>query len=87
MSFGWPIALWGLTLVVLALLAYLYVQRRRKKYLVGFTNVALLENVVSASPRWRRHVPPALTLLALAALIVGVARRRWRRRCRGRRRP
>ena len=45
MSFGWPIALWGLTLVVLALLAYLYVQRRRKKYLVRFTNVALLENV------------------------------------------
>ena len=74
MSFGWPIALWGLSLVLLALLAYLYVQRRRKKYLVRFTNVALLENVVSASPRWRRHVPPALTLLALAALIVGVAR-------------
>ena len=49
-------------------------QRRRKKYVVRFTNLSLLENVVAASPRWRRHVPPALTLLALAALIVGVAR-------------
>jgi Ca-activated chloride channel family protein len=74
MSFGWPIALWGLVLVALALVAYVLVQRRRRKYVVRFTNLALLENVVAESPRWRRHVPPALTLLALAALVVGVAR-------------
>jgi Ca-activated chloride channel family protein len=74
MSFGWPLALWGLALVGLALLAYLLVQRRRRKYVVRFTNLALLENVVAASPRWRRHVPPALTLLALCALVVGIAR-------------
>ena len=79
MSFGWPIALWGLLLVALALVAYLLVQRRRKKYVVRFTNLALLENVVAESPRWRRHVPPALTLLALAALD------RRRRAARGRR--
>ena len=74
MSFGWPLALWGLLVVAAALVAYLIVQRRRKKYVVRFTNVALLENIISESPRWRRHVPPALTLLALAALVVGVAR-------------
>jgi len=74
MTFGWPLALWGLVLVALALVAYLLVQRRRKKYVVRFTNLSLLENVVAESPRWRRHVPPALTLLALAALVVGVAR-------------
>jgi Ca-activated chloride channel family protein len=74
MSFGWPLALWGLVVVGLALLAYLLVQRRRRKYVVRFTNLALLENVVAASPRWRRHIPPALTLLALCALVVGVAR-------------
>jgi Ca-activated chloride channel family protein len=74
LSFAWPFALWGLALVALALLAYLLVQRRRRKYVVRFTNLALLENVVAASPRWRRHVPPALTLLALSALVVGIAR-------------
>ena len=68
-------------------LAYLLVQRRRKKYVVRFTNLALLENVVAASPRWRRHVPPALTLLALAALVVGVARPEVAVRCRVSRRP
>jgi Ca-activated chloride channel family protein len=74
LSFAWPIALWGLLLVALLLVAYLLVQRRRKRYVVRFTNLSLLENVVAESPRWRRHVPVALTLLALSALVVGVAR-------------
>jgi Ca-activated chloride channel family protein len=74
MSFGWPLALAGLVVVPLALLAYLVVQWRRKKYVVRFTNLGLLENIVAESPRWRRHVPAALTLAALTALVVGVAR-------------
>jgi Ca-activated chloride channel family protein len=74
MSFAWPVALWGLVVVALALLAYVLVQRRRKRYVVRFTNVELLENIVPSFPRWRRHVPAALTLLSLGALIVGLAR-------------
>src|SRR5262249_24153085 len=74
MTFAWPIALWGLLLVALLLVAYVVVQRRRKRYVVRFTNLSLLENVVAESPRWRRHVPAVLTLLALSALVVGVAR-------------
>ena len=74
MSFAWPIALSGLALVALALIAYLIAQRRRRRYVVRFTNLDLLENVVADSPRWRRHVPAVLTLLALSALVVGMAR-------------
>jgi Ca-activated chloride channel family protein len=74
MSFAWPIALSGLALVALALIAYLVAQRRRRRYVVRFTNLDLLENVVADSPRWRRHIPAALTLLALSALVVGMAR-------------
>ncbi len=74
MSFAWPIALTGLALVALALIAYLVAQRRRRRYVVRFTNLSLLENVVADSPRWRRHVPAVLTLLALSALVVGMAR-------------
>ena len=74
MSFAWPIALTGLALVALALIAYLVAQRRRRRYVVRFTNLDLLENVVADSPRWRRHVPAMLTLLALSALVVGMAR-------------
>ena len=71
MSFAWPIALSGLALVALALIAYLVAQRRRRRYVVRFTNLDLLENVVADSPRWRRHIPAVLTLLGLSALVVG----------------
>jgi len=74
MTFAWPIALLGLALVPLALAAYLLVQRRRARYAMRFTNLDLLANVVDATPRWRRHLPPALFLLALTALVVAVAR-------------
>ena len=74
MSFAWPVALWGLAVVALALIAYLIMQRRRKRYVVRFTNVDLLENLVPSFPRWRRHIPALLTLLSLAALVVGLAR-------------
>jgi Ca-activated chloride channel family protein len=73
-TFAWPIALSGLALVAVALAAYVVAQRRRRRYVVRFTNLSLLENIVPSSPRWRRHVPAALTLLALTALVVGMAR-------------
>lgn len=74
MTFAWPLALSGLALVALALVAYVASQRRRRRYAVRFTNLDLLENIVTDSPRWRRHIPPALILLALSALVVGIAR-------------
>jgi Ca-activated chloride channel family protein len=74
MTFAWPLALCGLGVVALALVGYLIAQRRRRRYVVRFTNFDLLENVVSATPRWRRHIPAVLGLLALTALVVGLAR-------------
>jgi Ca-activated chloride channel family protein len=73
-SAEWPGLLWTLLLVPVALAAYLLAQRRRSRYTVRFTNLDLLANVVSARPGWRRHVPPAFYLLALAALLVSLAR-------------
>ncbi|HET8789048.1 MAG TPA: BatA domain-containing protein, partial [Actinomycetes bacterium] len=74
MSAEWPGLLWMLLLVPAALAAYLLAQRRRSRYTVRYTNLDLLANVVSAKPGWRRHLPPALYLLALAALVVSMAR-------------
>ena len=37
-------------------------------------NPGLWPNLMPNRPRWRRHVPPALLLLALSSLLVGVAR-------------
>jgi len=74
MSFEWPAMLLGLAIVPLALAAYVGAQRRRRRFAIKFTNLDLLANVVAESPRWRRHLPPLLTLLALAALVVALAR-------------
>jgi Ca-activated chloride channel family protein len=74
MGVRWPGLLWALLLVPLALAAYLVAQRRRGGYAVRFTNLDLLANVVTRTPRWRRHLPPALYLLALAALATSLAR-------------
>jgi Ca-activated chloride channel homolog len=70
----WPGLLWGLLLVPVAVAAYLVAQRRRAGYAVRFTNLDLLANVVARTPRWRRHLPPALYLLALTALLTSMAR-------------
>jgi Ca-activated chloride channel family protein len=73
-TFEWPIALAGL--IVVPLLAALYVLRERRttEYAARFTTPGLLPNLVDASPRWRRHLPLAILLVALTAMVVGVAR-------------
>jgi Ca-activated chloride channel family protein len=74
MTFATPFLLWGLLLIPLAGLVYLWSQRRRIKYAARFTNLDLLANVVAASPGRRRHLPPVFALAALAALLVALAR-------------
>jgi Ca-activated chloride channel family protein len=74
MSFASPELLLGLLLVPIALIGYLFVQRRRSRYAVRFTNVDLLANLVPRSPGWRRHLPPLLYLAAISAQAIGLAR-------------
>ena len=74
MSFATPMLLWALLLIPVAVGAYLLAQRRRIKYAARFTNLDLLTNVVDASPGRRRHLPPALAIAALAALLLAMAR-------------
>jgi Ca-activated chloride channel family protein len=73
-TFADPELLLGLLLVPLALAAYVLVQRRRSRYAVRFTNVDLLANLAPVQPSWRRHVPTALYLAAIAALSFALAR-------------
>jgi Ca-activated chloride channel homolog len=75
-SFDWPQALFGL--VVLPPLVVLYVRRERSREqdAASFVSPALLPNLVARRPGIRRHLPIALMLVALTALIVGVGRPR-----------
>jgi Ca-activated chloride channel family protein len=73
-SFDWPLAL--LALLLLPLLAGLYVwhDRRSERVAARFASPPLLPNVVDRSPGRLRFLPLAILLLALAAMVVGVAR-------------
>ena len=74
MNFLAPTMLLGLLLVPVGIGFYLWAQRRRSRYAVRFTNVALLANLAPRRPSWRRHLPPVLYLGAIAALLIGLAR-------------
>jgi Ca-activated chloride channel family protein len=73
-TFEWPLALLGLLIVPLLVVLYVMRERRRTNFAARFTTPTLLPNLVDASPRWRRHLPLAVLLVALAAMVVGVAR-------------
>jgi Ca-activated chloride channel homolog len=73
-SFQWPYLLAGLALLPIIVLLYALAQRRRRAYAVRFTNLDLLSEVVGRGPGIRRHIPPLLFLLGLAALLVSLAR-------------
>jgi Ca-activated chloride channel family protein len=74
MNFLAPALLLGLLLVPVLLGLYVWAQRRRSRYAVRFTNLDLLANLAPRRPSWRRHLPPALYLAAVGALVLGLAR-------------
>jgi Ca-activated chloride channel family protein len=73
-TFEWPLALIALVVVPVVIALYVLRERRRDDYAARFTTPTLLPNLVAAAPGWRRHLPLALLLVGLAALVVGVAR-------------
>jgi Ca-activated chloride channel family protein len=73
MSFQWPEFLWLAAALPLLVALYVALLRRRKRFAVRYSSLALLREAMSGAS-WRRHLPPLLVLLALAALIVAIAR-------------
>jgi Ca-activated chloride channel family protein len=73
-SFGAPLVLLGL-LAVLVLVAY-YVDRQRGRGNVAgtFATAAMVASVAPHRPGWRRHVPMAALVLALALLVAAAAK-------------
>ena len=72
MTFQAPLLLGLLAVVPLVAVVYVLSQRRAKKFAVRYTNVDVLLAVAGRS--WTRHLPALLALLALAALLIALAR-------------
>lgn len=73
MSVQSPLLLLTLLVVPAALALYLLAERRQMRYAVRFTNLDVLAQVAGGRA-WRRYLPLALFLVALAALCIGLAR-------------
>ena len=74
MSFESPLFLLALLAVPAVVALYVVHHRRRSRVAAQFASPALLPNVVDREPGRLRHVPPAILLIALAALLVAFAR-------------
>ncbi len=74
MSFERPIALLALVLIPLVIGLYYARERRRGRFSARWASPALLPNVIDRAPGKLRYLPIAILLVALTAMVVGVAR-------------
>jgi Ca-activated chloride channel homolog len=74
LSFFAPDRLWLLAAVAALAGLYLAALRRRRRYGVRFSNVALVDKVAPRGSGWRRHLPAAAFLAMLCVLVVAFAR-------------
>ena len=74
MSFAAPVFLLALLAIPLLVALQVAASRRRRRYAVRFTATSSLAAAAGAQSLWRRHLPVALLLCALAAITVALAR-------------
>jgi Ca-activated chloride channel family protein len=74
MRFLWPHVLWLLLAVPALVALYLYLLNRRKKAAIRFASLGIVKAAIGPGQRFRRHLPPALFLLAMIAILLAAAR-------------
>jgi len=73
-TFLWPQFLWLLLLLPLLVLFYVWLLRRRRQNALRYASLSIVREAMGKGPQWRRHVPPLLLWLAMAALLLASAR-------------
>jgi len=73
MNFLWPQYLWIMLAVPLLPALYAWLLHRRGKPALRYSNLDVVREA-SSGRHWRRHVPPALLLIACSLLLFAAAR-------------
>ena len=74
MIFLWPWLLSLLIIIPILIAIYLWNLRRKRRYAVKYSSLALIREALPKRSRWRQHLPFVLFLLALVSLITATAR-------------
>jgi Ca-activated chloride channel family protein len=74
MDLLWPGFLLLLGLIPLMVAVYVWMLRRRRRFAVRYSSLALVREALPHRSRLRRHLPFVLFLLALVGLVVALAR-------------
>jgi len=74
MSFLWPKMLWFLTFIPLLIAAYLWIQKKKKRFAFRYSSLSLLREAAGKDLVKKRHIPAILILAGLIILIFALAR-------------
>lgn len=74
MKFLSPLMLWLLLAVPALIALYAYILRRKKKLALRYANLGMVRDAMGAGATLRRHVPAALFLMAIALMLMAIAR-------------
>lgn len=74
MSFQWHWFLYSLAIIPLLIAIYILVLRRRQRYAVRYSSLALVRGIIPGHSWVRRHLPFIMFLLAITTLGIALAR-------------
>ncbi|MFC6284665.1 VWA domain-containing protein [Polaromonas aquatica] len=74
MNFLWPQFLWLLLVLPLLVLLYVWLLRRKKKVALRYASLSIVREAMGKGQSVRRHIPPLLFLLSLAAMLLAASR-------------
>ena len=74
MTFLWPQFLWLLLVIPLLVALYVWLLGRKKKMALRYASLSIVREALGKGQGFRRHIPPLLFLMSLAAMLVAASR-------------
>ena len=73
-TFLWPQFLWLMLTLPLLVAVYVWLLRRKKKMALRYASLSIVREAMGTGQTFRRHIPPLLFLLAMAAMLLAASR-------------
>ena len=74
LNFLWPQFLWLLLALPALVAVYVWLLRRKKKLALRYASLSIVKEAMGQGSALRRHIPPALFLLSIAAMLLAASR-------------